>query len=233
MVSDRPHALTKTADSLRASVSTDSMPAVVAPTDAAAVLLTRLEARQVEVVQAVGESLEVVGEVVGELRESVAEDERVRKEVRELTTQVTKMRTALRVAVYACVTLVAVAVAVSVVSSLGQMRLAEQGAERVRIALEQIDSIAVNTEIALRVILKQADAHAKGVEAEAALTPQSEHDALEAAIEAQEEAAEASIDVARQRRVPPPPGAERALVRAREKKAALKPPPDAAPMTYP
>jgi hypothetical protein len=216
---------TKTAHDLREMASSQSNPP---PKDGAQPIgasgTGSIAAQQVAIAEAIGQSLETVGEVVVELRASVDEDERVRLEVREQNAQVQKLRRTVRVAVYSCAVLVLVTAAASVASSVGQLHIARDSAERVRGALDKINTIDANSARALEVMLKQADAHAKSVEAEAALTPEAEHDALKAAIEAQESVAEAAIDVAAQRRLAPPPEARAALKKARAKKAKLDSP---------
>lgn len=78
-----------------------------------------------------------------------------------------------------------------------------------------------NSARTLKVVLKQAAAHAKSVEAEVALTPRADEEAMVAAVELLEEAAEARLDVAAKRREPPPEEAKRELETARKKKQAI------------
>lgn len=217
--SDRPHPLRKAGASLRSSASTDSMPAVRPGDDQS--VLARIERRQTDVIAAVGEALETMGVVVEELQASVDEDGRMRSEVRELTRGVRGLRTTLRVSVYASVCLVAVAVAAVVYASVEQVALAEGTAARAVRMLGRVETVDANSGRTLRVVLKQAEALAKRVEAETAPTPSATHEAAVAAVEAQEEAAATSIEVARERRERPPPEAEAALREARAKKARL------------
>ena len=214
-----------TVQSLRASaaaVRSEPPPAKEGQTTTEAIA-ARVASNQAAIVDAIGQSLETVGEVVVELRASVDEDERVRVSVRELTKEVRQLGRLVRGAVYASCLMVAVAVAVVILSSIHDWRLVND-------MYRTLTTVSDDTARTLEVIVKQADAHARSVEAKAAPTPSAEQAALEAALDVQEEAAETQIEVARTRQQAPPPEAEKALKRARARKeqfrngGALQPP---------
>lgn len=170
---------------------------------------------QAVIVDAIGQALETVGEVVVELRASVDEDEQVRVSVRELTIEVKRLSGLVRGAVYATCLMVAIAVLIVVLSSIHDWRLVND-------MYRTLTAVSDDTARTLEVIVKQADAHARSVEAEASPTPSAEQAALEAAIDVQEEAAEAQIAVARKRQQEPPPAATQALQRVRAKRAEIR-----------
>ena len=188
--------------------------------------LPRIAAQQKQVVEAVGDALDVVGEVVDELRTSVAEDERVRQEVRDLAGRVRSLERIVRVALYVCSALVFLAVGLVVATSIGEWQRVVEIDERTGRLEQKVESVESTTASTLRAVLAGAEAHAKSVEAEVALTPEADREALAAAIDAQEEVAEAQIEVAAKRHEAPSPKAHKALQEAREKKARLngKPP---------
>jgi len=226
MVEDKSQKAKQIMGKLRQSAGASTPPPAggSAVEDATTVMLAAIEARQVMVVEAIDASLETAAEVVAELQASVVEGEKVRVAVRKLTREVYATRKLVKILNYTTTSVVLAACVVIVVLVAWQMQIVQGLGIVVGDMAETVRIVDSNTARMHEVVIKQASAHAKRIEAESSMTPQAEEAALEAAVDVQEEAAVAQIENAQQRKVEPPPGALWALKEARAKKAQLREP---------
>lgn len=185
-------------------------------------VVARIEKRQVQVVEAIGEALLTVSEVVGELQVSVEEEALVREQMGLLVTETSKLRRLVRATSYVTMLSTTIAATIVVFATIWQVRILHYAAEDVGRVAATLKSVEANTSIATDVLLKQAEVKVKETEAEVAPSPHVEKAALEAAIDLQENAAQAQLAVAANRQAVPPPAATKALREAREKRARLR-----------
>lgn len=216
-------------DSLRKSAGGSSIPPSAGGTNTESrptteEVLGKIENRQVQVVEAISDALSTVSEVVAELQASVVEGECTRRAVRKQTREVQATRKLVSVLSYVTTGVVLAACVIIVILVAWQVRIVQGQADAVQDIINTLAAVDVNTAATQKVILKQAEAHAKQIEASSAMTPQAEEAALEAAIDVQEEAAETQIKTAQRRKQMPPPEAQRALKEAKAKKAQLRGP---------
>lgn len=156
-------------------------------------------------------STETNVQLVEKVEESMAEDKRVRHELTQARLGYRRMR----VAVYTMCAVFAFGTAFfSYV--LIDSRLTVRTMDKTMAAVDE------NTSKMMRILVKQAETHAKSVEAEVRLTPQADEEALKSAIDLQKEAAKAQIEVAQKRHEATPPGAHEALQKAVAKEKALR-----------